>query len=99
MKFKEIAKKKNVTEHERNISEEIGNDIEKHFNDEINLYTNQQVLGMREVFIEVATKEWVPMTHESIYKSKQNKVLTQKGVSLYCVCWNQMCAVLNDLVV
>ena len=47
LKFKLIDRKRNVTEYEKNISDEIENDIEKYVNDERNFHANQQVLGMR----------------------------------------------------
>ena len=42
------------------------NDIGKYFNNEENFWTNQQVLGKREVFRGIIVKDWVAITVESV---------------------------------
>ena len=75
IKFNDITKKKNTTECEKKIIDEIGKDVEKYFNKEGNLHTTQQVLGMREVFRGLAVKEWIETPNEIIDCSQCNKVL------------------------
>ena len=52
--------------YEANIIKQILNDAEKCFNREEFFYTNQQLLGFREVFIRFIVKEWVYLPCESI---------------------------------
>ena len=63
VKFKEIAKKRNATEYEKKITEEMEKDMNKYFNNESNLHASQQIQGMREVFRGVVVNEWVSMSN------------------------------------
>ena len=83
-----MTKKKNTTECEKKIIDEIGKDVEKYFNNEGNLHTNQQVLGMRDFFRGLAVKEWIETPNEIINCSQCNKVLIAKELSLHDECWN-----------
>ena len=46
-------------------------DILKYLNKENNFWTNQQVLGMREVFRGVVVKSWIPLLLESANLKKK----------------------------
>ena len=96
IKFDAILKKRNATAHETNIVREMENDIGKYFNEEENFWTNQQVLGMREVLRGIVVKDWVAMPVECIDFTQYNKVLIKKAVVFYCECWNNRCVVLHS---
>ena len=78
------------------ILEEMENDIETCFNNKENLHTNQEMLGMREVFRGVMFKKWVAMPNEITHYLKHNKALIEKGVRLHSEFWNKRCIVLHD---
>ena len=61
-----MLKKRKTTEHETSIVREMENNIKKYFNNEENFWTNQQTLGMREVFRVIMVKHWASIPVESI---------------------------------
>ena len=75
----------------------MAKDLEKCFNNTRNMHTNQQLLGMREVFRGVVANEWVAMPNERIDFSSCNKALVKDGVNLQSEYWNKRCEVLDDL--
>ena len=81
---------------ERKIVNEMINDVRKYFNKESNYWTNQQVIGMREVFRRVVVKFWVALPLESVNFSKYNKILVRKAVELYSSCWREQYNVLHS---
>ena len=91
--------KRNAIKYEKNIAEEMENDIEKYFNNEDFFCTNQQVLSMRDALRGLVAKEWMLMNVENIDCAQHNKQLITEGVSLYCGCWNQLCVMFHDATV
>ena len=61
--------------------------VRKYFNREINFWTNQQVLGMREVFRGVVVKSWIELPLQIITFSKYNIILAREEVELHSACW------------
>ena len=76
---------------------QMENAIEKYFNNEENFWTNQQVLGMREVFRGIMVKDWASTPVESTDFTQHNKVLIKKDVNFYCEYWNNRRVVLHTL--
>ena len=71
------------------------NDIDKYFNEEENFWTNQQILGMREVLRGIIVKDWASMQLESMDFSQCNKVLIKNTVDFYFEYWRNRCMVLH----
>ena len=55
------------------------NEIVKYFNEEENFWTNQKVMGVREVFRCVVVKSWVAMPVKNMDFKKHNKMLIKKS--------------------
>ena len=72
------------------------NDINKYFNDNEDYYTNQQMIGHRDLFRGVVVKEWVMKNHNNINFHAYNKVLVKISVQFYHECWKRRCVVLHD---
>ena len=85
-KFKVIIKNHQAMDHDKNIVEEMLKDLKKRFNREENAHSNNQLLGMSEVFRGLVTKEWVAIPNESIDFSPFDKDLVENGVRLYVMC-------------
>jgi len=94
--FDAILKKRKATAYETNIVREMENDIVKYSNKEENFWTNQQVLGMREVFRGIVVRDWVAMPIECIDFTPCNKVLIKKALNFYSECWNNRCVVMHS---
>ena len=75
-----------ASKYERKIVNEMIKKVRKYFNRESNFCTNQQVLGMREVFRGVVVKSWVYLPLEKIKFSKHNEKLVRKAVNLHSEC-------------
>ena len=73
-----ISQKINGTEYEINIVRDMANYIGKYFNKEENFWTNQQVIGMREVLRGIMVKDCVAMPVETMHFTSCNKVLIKK---------------------
>ena len=54
--FNEVAKKVKASTYEKNVVNEMTKEIKKYFNKENNFWTNQQIIGLREVFRGFAVK-------------------------------------------
>ena len=70
VKFNATAKKRKAREYEKKIVEKMENETKTCFKNERNVHANQQMIGtsevFREVFREVASKEWVSIQNEVI---------------------------------
>jgi len=94
--FDVILKKRKATAYEINIVREMENDIVKYFNKEENFWTNQQVLGMRDVFRGIVVRDWGALPIECIDFTPYNKVMIKKAVDFYSACWNNRCVVMHS---
>ena len=91
-----VAKKGKETMHELNVVNEIIKDVGKYFNNEQNFWTNQQVIGIREVLKGIAVKNWVLFPVESTEFKKYNKILINKEFDFYSECWKDRFKMLHS---
>ena len=70
-------------------------DINKYFKNESNLYSNQETLGYREMFIRIVVKEWVIQCKEEILFDECNQVLVNFHAKLCYDCWCNRCSVVH----
>ena len=82
-KLANAARKVKVSAYEKNIVKEIIKDIGTYFNGEAKFWTNQQVLGIREVFRGVVVKIWVAMPLERVIFLVHNKIIVREAVNFY----------------
>ena len=96
MKMKKTEQHKHADEEEKVIVQEMLNDVNKYFNNNDDYYTNQQLIGHRELFRGVVVKEWVIENQNNINFHAYNKVLVKSCVQFYHECWKRRCVVLHD---
>ena len=94
--MKKIEQYKHADEEEKAIVQEMLNDINKYFNNNEDYYTNQQMIGYRDLFRGVVVKEWVIENQNNINFYAYNKVLVKSCVQFYNECWKRRCVVLHD---
>ena len=80
---------------EQKIANEITKDILKHFNGKENLWTNQQMVGIREMFRGVAVKSWMSLPLERLKFVVCNKIIAREAVKFYSEYWRERCKAPN----
>ena len=74
---------------------EIVRDISKYFDGDENYWTNQQVIGLREIFRGVVVTNWVAMPLERVNFLAHNKIIVREAVKFYSECWKERCKALH----
>ena len=69
------------------------NDVSKYFNKNNNHYTNQQLIGCKDLFRGLIVKECAIENQSRIIFHQHNKVLVKSCVQCYHECWKRMCGV------
>ena len=72
------------------------NDISKYSNNGDDYYTNQQLIGHKDIFRGVVVKEWVMGNDNNINFHTCNKVLVKSSVTFYHDYWKRRCVVLHE---
>ena len=68
---------------------EIISDIRKCFEGDDIYQTNQQVLGIKEMFRGVVVANWVAMPLERVKFTPSNKIIVKEAGNFYNECWNE----------
>ena len=89
-----MSRHKHAGENEKRHVKEMILDIKRYFdNEEEELHTNQQTIGIRALFRGAVVKEWVAVNEDNINYHVCNRILVQKCVRYYHECWVERCEV------
>ena len=89
----EKADSKNVDQVETNV---IISDIHKFLNKESNYQTNQELIGLMNVFRGIAVQCWIGDNFNNNDDRKHNKVMIKESVLFYSECWLGRCKEMHD---
>ena len=90
-KVKGTEQHKHAGANEKEIFEETMKDIIKHFNDDEDICTNQQIIGFKDMFRGVTMKEYVSGNEHCVDFQIYNKILIKFCVQFYVECWKRRC--------
>ena len=74
----------------------IISDIQKFLDKEPNFQTNQELIGLRNIFRGIAVQLWICDDFNNNDDKKHNKVTIKESMLVYSECWIDRCKELHD---
>ena len=88
-KLKGAEQYKHAGANEKEIVEEKMKDVIKYFNDDEYYYSNQQIIGCKDMFRGAIMKEWIISNEHCVNFHICGKILIKCCVQFYVECWKR----------